>query len=30
MYIYICGDFNVNMLHIDKDGLAKQDFINLL
>ena len=28
-YVYICGDFNVNTLHID-GGLAKQDFINLL
>ena len=29
-YVYICGDFNVNTLHIDNGSLAKQDFINLL
>ena len=29
-YVYICGDFNVNTLHIDNGGLATQDFINLL
>ena len=29
-YVYICGDFNVNTLHKDNRGLAKQDFINLL
>ena len=29
-YVYVCGDFNVNTLHKDNGGLAKQDFINLL
>ena len=29
-YVYICGDFNVNTLHKDNSGLAKQEFINLL
>ena len=29
-YVYICGDFNVNTLHKDNSGLAKQDFIDLL
>ena len=28
--MYICGDFNVNTLHKDNSGIAKQDFINLL
>ena len=29
-YVYICRDFNINTLHKDNSGLAKQDFINPL